>query len=151
MARRHRGRPGAARPRGPQLERLILDTSVLVDAERDARTLDAAIAADDDVAIAAITAAELLLGVELASGRRRERRAAFVEDVLASLSVEDYGMRTSRAHAALLAAVRRGGSVRGAHDLIIAATAIGAGRIVVTRDAAGFDGLPGVEVRRIPD
>ena len=33
------------------------------------------------------------------------------------------------------------------HDLIIAATALSTGRIVVTSDMQGFDGLPGVEVR----
>jgi tRNA(fMet)-specific endonuclease VapC len=149
VAGRPCGRSCRSVPRGPQLDRLILDTSVLVDAERNAAELDATIADDDDVAIAAITAGELLVGVELASGQRREHRAAFVEDLLASIAVEDYGLRTARAHSALLAVVRRIGSSRGAHDLIIAATAVSTGRVVVTSDASGFDGLPGVQIRRI--
>jgi tRNA(fMet)-specific endonuclease VapC len=149
VAGRPCGRSRPSVPRGSQLDRLILDTSVLVDAERNAAELDATIADDDDVAIAAITAAELLVGVELASGRRRERRAAFVEELLATISVEDYGLRTARAHSALLAVVRRIGSPRGAHDLIIAATAVSTGRVLVTNDASGFDDLPGVQIRRI--
>lgn len=40
---------------------------------------------EDDVAIAAVTAAELLVGVERAEDRHRPRRAGFVADVLESV------------------------------------------------------------------
>lgn len=99
------------------------------------------------MAIAAITVAELLVGVELASTRRRAARAAFVEDVLSTLIVEDYTPATAREHARLLVAVRTSGTPRGAHDLVIAATAAASGRILLTADARGFADLPGVEVR----
>jgi len=50
-----------------------------------------------------------------------------------------------RARARLLAHVRRSGSPRGAHDLIIAAHAAETGRLVLARDAkARFGDLPGV-------
>jgi tRNA(fMet)-specific endonuclease VapC len=117
--------------------------------ERGARRLERAIADDDDVAIAAITAAELLVGVELAPPRRRARRAGFVKDVLETLTVEDYTLATARAHANLLAATRVTGTPRGAHDLIIAATAAASGRIVITEDLRGFADLPGVDVRAV--
>jgi tRNA(fMet)-specific endonuclease VapC len=107
------------------------------------------LADDDDVAIAAITAAELLVGVELAGATHRSARAAFVEELLATLTVEDYALNTARAHAGLLAATSRSGRPRGAHDLIIGATAIATERIVVTADARGFEGLPGVSVRSV--
>lgn len=131
------------------MARLILDTTVLVSAERQRARLDRAIADDDDVAIAAVTAAELLVGVELAGSRQRERRAAFVADVLETLTVEDYTLTTARAHARLLAAARAAGAPRGAHDLIIAATAVATGRTVVTTDARGFADLPEVEARGV--
>ena len=131
------------------MERLILDTTVLVSAERGRRRLDRAIDDDDDVAIAAVTAAELLVGLELAGQRQRVARAAFVEDVLQTLSVEDYTLATARAHALLLAATRAARIPRGAHDLIIAATAAATGRTVVTADERGFRDLPGVAVRVI--
>jgi predicted nucleic acid-binding protein len=44
---------------------------------------------------------------------------------------------------------RRDGRVglRGAHDLVIAATALARERVVVTADQSGFSELPGVAVR----
>jgi tRNA(fMet)-specific endonuclease VapC len=126
---------------------LLLDTTVLVEAERSAEELERLVADDDDVAIAAITVAELRVGVALASGKRRAARQAFVTEVVASVPVLGYDLDVAAAHAELLAAVRRSGRPRGAHDLIIAATARAAGRTIVTADAAGFADLPGVPLR----
>lgn len=120
---------------------------MLIEAERGAFDLDLLIADDDDPAIAAITVAELGVGVELSTGRRRTSRRAFLDDVLATLPVIDYGVEIASAHTALLVAVRNAGRPRGAHDLIIAATARSSGRTVVTSDRTGFDDLPGVLVR----
>jgi tRNA(fMet)-specific endonuclease VapC len=102
---------------------------------------------EDDVVIAAVTAAELLVGVELADGRNRRRRRSFVEDVLATIPSESYDLEVARVHASLLAHARRSGRPRGAHDLLIAATAIARGRAVVSADPAGFADLPGVTLR----
>lgn len=129
------------------MARLILDTTVLVAAERATAALDDVIDDSDDVAIAAITAAELLVGVELAARDQRSARERFVAAILDAVPIEDYDLEVARAHAALLAAVRRAGRPRGAHDLIIAATASARDRAVVTADAAGFADLPGVSVR----
>jgi tRNA(fMet)-specific endonuclease VapC len=120
---------------------------VLVAAQRQRHPLERAIADDDDVAIAAVTVAELLVGVELATARRRTRREVYVADLLEAIAVENYTIATARAHARLLAATRKTGRPRGAHDVIIAATAAASDRIVLTTDAAGFVDLPGVEVR----
>lgn len=129
------------------MARLILDTTVFIDAERSGRRLERLIADEDDVAIAAITAAELLVGVELADDSRRAARAAFVRSVLDTLPIEDYDVQVAHAHAGLLAQVRRTGKPRGAHDLIIAATALARDRLVVSADQAAFADLPGVPVR----
>ncbi len=57
----------------------------------------------------------------------------------------DYTSVTAAHHARLLAHVRRSGSPRGAHELIIAAHAAETGRLVLTRDAkARFRDLPGI-------
>jgi tRNA(fMet)-specific endonuclease VapC len=119
---------------------------VLVAAERDKDALDRVISDDDDIAIAAITAAELLVGVEMAGSSTRQRRARFVDSILSIVPVETYGLEVARAHARLLAHARRAGRPRGAHDLIIAATAVTSGRAVATADPAGFEDLPGVAV-----
>lgn len=97
--------------------------------------------------MAAVTAAELLLGVELADRRRRRARERYVADVLGTIPVEIYDLEVARTHATLLAHVRRAGHARGAHDLIIAATALARDRTVVTMDERGFTGLPGLTVR----
>ena len=131
------------------MARLILDTTVLIAAERARSGLSDALGDEDDVAIAAITAAELLVGVELADARRRSPRNAFVQAVLAEVRVESYDIETARVHATLLAHTRRAGRPRGAHDLLIAATAIATGRRLITTDAAGFADLPGLELRAL--
>jgi tRNA(fMet)-specific endonuclease VapC len=118
----------------------------LVDAERGGDSLDEAIDDGDDVAIAAITMAELKAGVQMAKGRRREKRERFVAAILDAVSVEVYDLNVAEAHAALLAHVRRTGTPRGAHDLIIAATARAQARKVVSLDQSGFSNLPGVSL-----
>lgn len=126
---------------------MILDTSVLVGAERGRSRLDRLIGDKDDVAISAVTAAELWVGVALADRRRKSRRATFVEKVLATIPVEDYDLEVARAHADLLADARRAGRPRGAHDLLIAATAIARERALVTMDRRGFEHIDGLEIR----
>jgi tRNA(fMet)-specific endonuclease VapC len=54
--------------------RLILDTGALIALERSSADEAEALPMDADVAISAITAAELLVGVELADDRHRTRR-----------------------------------------------------------------------------
>lgn len=129
------------------MARLILDSTVLIAAERRDDELDRVLAGRDDVAIAAVTAAELWLGVELADPEHRTRRRAFVEDLLDVLPVEDYDLDVARVHAALMAHARRSGRQRGRHDLIIAATAVARRREVVSADLRGFRDLPGVSLR----
>lgn len=125
--------------------RLIADTGALIRAERGGAALADLLAGDDDVALAAVTVAELQLGVELADPAHRSRRQEFVEGILALVPVEDYTADTARVHARLLAHVRRSGQPRGAHDLLIAATAAATARTVMTTDAkAAFADLPGV-------
>ena len=125
---------------------VLLDTTFLIDAERDGSDLDVVLDDEDDVAVAAITVAELLVGVELASDEYRAEREAFVDDIISSLPVIPYDLSVAAEHAKLLAAVKTVGRPRGAHDLVIAATARATNRTVVTADAAAFDGLPGVRV-----
>ena len=126
--------------------RLILDTGVLIASERVKTSWGDVLEADDDVALAAVSVAELRTGVELASASRREAREAFLERVLSTIPVEEYDVAVAQVHGVLLAIVHRGGTQRGAHDLIIAATAAATKRTIVTTDrSARFGSLPGVE------
>lgn len=105
------------------------------------------IADEDDVAIAAVTIAELRVGALLGTPKKAAARTAFVEDVLAAIPVIAYDVAVAEAHARLLAEVRRQGKPRGAHDLLVAATAAASRRAVVTADATAFADLPDLEVR----
>ena len=126
--------------------RLIIDTGVLVASERARTGLASVISEDDDVVVAAVTVAELRTGIELASERRRASRSEFLVKVLEILPVEPYGLAAAESHGRLLAHVHRSGTRPGAHDLIVAATAVATNRTVVTTDRrARFDDLPGVD------
>ncbi|MBV8234539.1 MAG: PIN domain-containing protein [Acidimicrobiia bacterium] len=130
------------------MSRLLLDTTFLIDADRGGDALEEALSDEDDVAIAAITVAELRVGILLSSRKHRSARLAFLDDVVESIPVLDYDRGVAEAHADLLVHVRRQGTTRGAHDLIIAATARAAERTVVSADEAAFVDLPGVQLKR---
>jgi tRNA(fMet)-specific endonuclease VapC len=147
LAKRADRPPRTDRSRGTLLSRLLFDTTFLIDTERSGDDLDEVIADDDDVAIAAVTVAELRVGVELSKGKTQAARRAFLDDIVAHVPVLNYDLHVAEAHAHLLVAVRQQGVPRGAHDLIIAATARASGRTVVTADSNAFARLPGVEVR----
>ncbi|QDP97848.1 type II toxin-antitoxin system VapC family toxin [Microlunatus elymi] len=126
--------------------RLILDTGILINSERGGPPLQEVIEDDDDLVIAAITVAELRTGIELASDAHRANRSEFLVRVLETLPIQSYDLAAAEVHGRLLAHVHRAGAKRGAHDLIIAATAVATNRIVLTRDRqARFGELPGVE------
>ena len=129
------------------MTRLLFDTTFLIDAERTGDGLDDVIDDNDDVAIAAVTIAELRVGALLATGRRRTARSAYVDDVVATIPVLAYDVVVAEAHAELLLEVRTQGRPRGAHDLIIAATAKAFDRTVISADRTAFRDLPGVEAR----
>ena len=102
---------------------------------------------EDDIAMAAVTVAELLVGVQLADGEHQQARRRYVDALIDTIPIEPYDLEVARAHAALLAHTHEAGRPRGSHDLLIAATARKSGRTVVTADSTGFADLPQVEVR----
>lgn len=124
--------------------RLILDTNVLIAYERG--TIDRATLDEDELAIASVSVAEYRVGIELAdTPERAAERARALATITSVIDVMDYTPATAAHHGRLLAYVRKSGTPRGAHDLIIAAHAAETGRTVVSKDAqARFNGLPGV-------
>jgi len=129
----------------------LIDASVLIAAERGALDLDRLLAAQGglEVALAAVTAAELLHGVHrAAAGRRRTRREAFVERLLEHLPVLPFDLVTARIHARVWADLAAKGSAAGERDLMIAATAMARGHAVATRDERSFPRIPGLSLVR---
>ena len=128
---------------------VLLDTSILIDVERGTLDLERAAGdANEPVAMAAITACELLRGVaKLPAGVRRARSERWLETLLGVVPVIDYDVDIARVHAALWAELTALGKNLGAHDLMIAATAISVGFELATRDVA-FRSVPELVLRR---
>lgn len=125
---------------------LLIDTSVLIDAERRDHSLSSNLG-DDDRAISVITASELLHGVHRAKdGTVRTRRAAFVEGLLSALEALPITMAAARIHAEIWSALQDDGESIGAHDLWIAATALSQGMAVATANVRDFERVPGLNV-----
>jgi tRNA(fMet)-specific endonuclease VapC len=140
----------------------LLDTTVFIELERAIRRLPAASAMDqvsghleeqlgatEEVGIAVITASELLHGVHQATPEYRARREAFVEGVLAAFPPFPFDLLAARAHARLWAGLASSGIDVGAHDRLVAATAITAGWRVGTANVKHFERIPGLEVLAI--
>ncbi|KFB73922.1 MAG: tRNA(fMet)-specific endonuclease VapC [Candidatus Accumulibacter phosphatis] len=126
---------------------LLIDTDVLVLAERGKVGLDLGRYLDyGNAFISVLTASELLVGVHRALDEDvRSRRLAFVEGLLSALPVLPVDIETARVHAQMVAQVLRHETV-GAHDALIGATALRHGHAVLTNNGKDFRKLPGLVV-----
>ena len=127
----------------------LIDSSVLIAAERGRLNLDDVLAAgpDEPVGIAAITASELLHGTHRLGGVRLMQARAFVDLWLGVLPVLPFDLRSAQVHGALAADLARKGTPMGAHDLMIAATAVELGYAVATCDRRSFGRVDGLVVQ----
>ena len=126
---------------------LVIDTDVWVLAEKKGNSLNfARWASYGGAYMSAITASELLVGVERANtAERRAQRGAFVENLLSSVPVLEISMPVVRTHARLLAALSKNVTA-GAHDALIAATALHHGYALLTRNVDDFKIFAGLKV-----
>jgi predicted nucleic acid-binding protein len=126
---------------------VVLDTSVLVAAERGDFVMPAFLETlgEEAVAIAAVSAAELMFGVERTrSVPQRIRRSAFVDALLAVVPVIPFGLLEARRQGQLWAELDRARTTLGPHDLAVAATALAHDHAVATMHAAEFERVPGL-------
>jgi len=128
---------------------VILDTSVIVAGERGTIRLEALLTSlgDEPVAIAAITASELLHGAHRAADAGvRARRAAFAEAVMDLVPVLPFGVREARRHAQLWAELLAVDAAIGPQALLISATALARGYGVATMSEREFSRVAGLRV-----
>jgi tRNA(fMet)-specific endonuclease VapC len=104
--------------------------------------------ATENIVLSAVTAAELVHGVERLSGVSRVRAEAFVESVVALLPTIAFDLDIARTYAVLAADLRSRGVAVGAHDLVIAATAVSLDYGVATRDLRSYPKVTGVPIVR---
>ena len=124
---------------------IILDTSVLIAAERGDIDLQETLAAvrEEAVMITAITVSELLHGVERAKPAHiKERRRLLVEKAIAAFAIADFSLAEARVHARLWAQLSATGQLIGYHDMMIAATALHLGFSLATLNEQEFRRVP---------
>ena len=127
----------------------MLDSSVLIAAERGGIRLEPFLNSlgDAPVGIAAVTASELLHGcLRAADPGIRARRFAFVDALLARVPVLPFGLAEARRHAELWAHLAREGTMIGAHDLLIGATALAHGHSLATLNTKEFGRVAGLRL-----
>lgn len=130
----------------------VVDTSALITLERRGSfiTEDFPWLQDDTYFISSVTVSDLSVGAFRASSpeRRieRERILARIFDVLPTLP---FGFDEARVHAGIQAEMMANGQRIGAHDLIIAATALAHGHFVLTHNLRDFQRVPGLTVKTI--
>ena len=127
---------------------LVIDTCVFVSAERKGQIFSANdLEFYENVYMSAITLSELLVGVHLASTEaKRLKRSAFVETIAKEIMVLDFTAETARLHAELDAYLTKKSNQIGAHDLLIAATALTFGYALLTSNSKEFERVPGLQV-----
>jgi tRNA(fMet)-specific endonuclease VapC len=127
----------------------LIDSSLFVAFERSEEAPAALMdrLGNQEVALAAITASELLHGVHRAdSAVRRGRRERFVETVLRVVPVLPFTLEVARIHSRLWADLQMRGEIIGAHDLLIAATALTHKMAVVTLNQRHFGRIPDLQL-----
>lgn len=130
----------------------LIDSSVFIAGERAQIDLPELLASlgGEPIALSAVTASELLHGLHRSRTiAQRERRNAYVEAILARMLVLAFDLAVARVHSALSAELERTGRQVGAHDLMIAATAMAHDYRVATRDLRSFPKIQGLETVRI--
>lgn len=131
---------------------LVIDTDVWVLAEKSGGKLNLARWAHHGNAyMSAVTAVELLVGVERAnSAQRKAQRGAFVESILASIPILDFSAPVARTHARMLARLPKNKTAT-VQDALIAATALHHGHALLTRNLADFKIYAGLTVETYSD
>ncbi|HEX9020859.1 MAG TPA: type II toxin-antitoxin system VapC family toxin [Nitrospirota bacterium] len=131
---------------------VIFDTSVLVTLERGSHGLEALADGreNEPFGISVVTVSELLHGVHRAdSEKRRLKRSAFVEKVIQTFPVYPFDLSAARIYARVWANLAKKGTAIGAHDLMIASTAIALGYSVVTADLRDFGKIKEAPVEKL--
>lgn len=128
---------------------VIFDTSVLIAIERGSLNIEGLVKGKENEAfgISAITVSELLHGVHRAdSEKRRLKREAYVEKVIETFPTYTFDLSAARIYARIWAHLTKRGITIGAHDLMIASTAISIGFSVMTSDMRDYRKIKGLKV-----
>jgi tRNA(fMet)-specific endonuclease VapC len=134
---------------------LILDSSVVIDAERRRETVEGLIArviavtGDQEAALSAVGLTELIHGIYRArTPEIRLHRETFLDELLRDLAVFPYTKVTAMLAGKLDGEQQNVGIVIPFTDLLIGATALSLGYSVLTANLRHFQKIPGLPVVR---
>jgi predicted nucleic acid-binding protein len=127
---------------------IILDADVIIRGEKGVFDLAgwAASRPNDQFEVAAITVAELWHGVERGVEPHKSKRRKYLEIIVAALPIIPYTEQTAYGHARLWADLQSTGSMIGAYDLIVAATALERGSHIATFNKRHFAMVKGLQI-----
>jgi len=123
---------------------LLIDSSCLIAVERGETDLSGL--PPEARAVSVVTVSELLQGAYGPSPAGAARGLAWLERLLAAIQPLPIDEPVARVHAHLWNELKRTGSMIGAHDLWIGATALAYDLGVATRNRRDFERIPGLRV-----
>ncbi|MEY4464119.1 MAG: Toxin of toxin-antitoxin system VapC [Pseudomonadota bacterium] len=125
---------------------LIIDTSILIAAEKKKLTLDELLDFELNC-IASVTLTELLVGLDRANNEdRRIKCLAFIEYVKSLFTVLPFRIEEAYTYAHIIHYLYKSNITIGTHDMLIAATAITHGYSLLTLNVKDFKRIPGLEI-----
>jgi predicted nucleic acid-binding protein len=134
---------------------LILDSSVIIDAERKGQTVEDLLeqirqnAGEVEIAICAVTVAELVHGVYRANTQeRQQRRRMFIDELKRHVPVHPVTDETGEIIGRISGEPAAKGITIPFDDLAIGASAIEQGYAVATRNARHSQLIPGLVVKQ---
>lgn len=132
---------------------LILDSSVVIAGERRGHTVRQILEqfrsdyGESEIGLSVVTIVELVHGIQRAgTEERRQRRQAFVDELICDLPVHPVTIETARLAGHIEGDQAAHGVTIAFEDLLIAATALQLGFGVVTGNVRHFEHIPGLNV-----
>ena len=128
---------------------LVLDTSVLIEAERGKFSLSSLLSKTfpkESIYISSISVSELYLGAHLSKKNFKEKRTSSIEIMISSLIILDFDSRVAKAHAHAWSQLKKKGILIGPYDLIIAATCLYHQHSLLTFNIKEFSRVPNLKI-----
>jgi tRNA(fMet)-specific endonuclease VapC len=135
---------------------LVLDSGVLIAAERDAKPVSELLATlgrehgETEIVLSAITVIELEHGLHRAQTTEQARkRREYLDTVFAAIPIEPFTREMAQLAAKIDAEARQTGCTIPFADLLIGATALHSGYAVGTRNLRHFQMIPNLTVTQL--
>ena len=128
---------------------LVLDTSVLIEAERGKFSLSSLLRKTfpkESIYISSISVSELYLGAHLSQKSFKEKRTTSIEIIISSLIILDFDCKVAKVHAEAWSQLKKKGILIGPYDLIIAATCLYHQYSLLTFNIKEFSRVPNLKL-----